>query len=169
VLTATLVVGACAGVGETAKLPSQRATDAAASIVPAPVATTVAAPTSTAGISVTLETTVTAGEVVLRIVGPVRRGQLATVSDRTAPNAECSITVTSAAGRRVETLGAKGDGGTGSVLWSWTVEADATPGAWPVEVSCLTVSGIRAIARDLLRRWSRDTLATTFTRGPACA
>jgi hypothetical protein len=40
--------------------------------------------------------------------------------------------------------------GAGNVAWSWTVETDTMPGSWPVEVTCGTPSGLRAVARELL-------------------
>lgn len=34
--------------------------------------------------------------------------------------------------------------------WSWVVEPNVPPGSWPVEVTCATVSGLRAVGRQVI-------------------
>lgn len=154
-LCAALAAGACAGAqpsGSPASSPvtEGRPTPSAPAAATASVATTAAAvPAATSG-GYTLETTVVADEVLLTVPGPVRPGQAALVSARTARNADCSVIVTSASGP-VGGLEGRAADGAGNVSWSVAVPAGAAPGDWTVEVTCTTPSGIRAVARVTLR------------------
>lgn len=98
-----------------------------------------------------LDTTRAADDISLTVTSPVRGGRTANASAMTAPNAVRTITVMYASGpSRAEGLEAKSTDGGGSVSWSWTVATDATPGSWPVEVSCTLLSGQRTVARKML-------------------
>lgn len=153
VLSLTVVSGACADGGQAAPRTTaipDAADASSSSVAPASPPRAPPEPTATSATGVTLETTVAADEVALRIAGPVRRGEVAIVSAKTAVNAVCSVTIKSPAGSAGPDLIPKATDGAGTVSWAWTVEASAMPGAWPVEVSCITASGIRAIAREVL-------------------
>lgn len=149
-LVATVVIAGCGDGSQAAPAPKDpMALPTAAA--PAPTAT--AAPTSTTPVSVPNLTTVASDEIELVIAGPVRRGQSATVTARSAPDAECTIRVTSPAGSAVGGLDVKNADGSGAASWTWTLDAAAMPGSWPVEVTCSLVgySGQRAVARGTLR------------------
>lgn len=89
-----------------------------------------------------------ADDITLVVTTTVSRGQAASATVTTIPNAFCSITVSHASGLRTQDgLAPKDADGGGNVSWSWTVEASAPAGSWLVEVSCGTVSGLRAVAR----------------------
>ncbi|HEV8672230.1 MAG TPA: hypothetical protein VGS01_16005 [Candidatus Limnocylindria bacterium] len=69
----------------------------------------------------------------------------------TNPNAFCSIAVSYAPRpAAADGLAPKDADGGGMVSWSWMVEPNVPPGSWPVEVTCATVSGLRAVGRQLI-------------------
>lgn len=157
-LSAALAAGACASAPSsgppaaasgTQSLPPPSAPARVATAAPVSATTAAPAAAATSG-GYTLETTVVADEVALSIPGPVRPGQTALVSARTARNADCSVIVTSASGP-VSGLAGRAADGAGNVSWSVAVPSGAAPGDWPVEVTCATPSGIRAVARGTLR------------------
>lgn len=111
----------------------------------APAQASAAAPT---GAGITIPTTTAADEISLSVTSPVSRGQAAIATAKTVAGADCTITVTYSSGpSTAEGLGPKTADGAGNVSWSWTVPTSAIPGSWPVEVSCSTPSGLRAVAR----------------------
>ena len=97
-----------------------------------------------------IESVIGAEDITLVVSTPVVRGQTARATVTTLPNAFCTITVTDLTGQsKADGLAPKDADGGGGVSWSWTVEQTATTGSWPVEVTCSTVSGLRAVARQL--------------------
>jgi hypothetical protein len=118
-------------------------TEAAATATPA--ATTAELPLNR------IESVIGADDITLVVTTPISRGQTARATVTTLPNAFCSIAVSYASVRSTaEGLASKDADGGGSVSWSWTVAPSVLPGSWPVEVTCLTVSGLRAVARQML-------------------
>lgn len=153
ILAVMLLADAC-GDGGTA-LPSPTTSTEATRTPPASTTTpppataspqpTAAPPTASA---ITIPTTAIADEVSLSVTSPVSRGQVAIATARTVPYADCTITVTHSSGpTTAQGLDAKAADGAGDVSWSWTVPTSTIPGSWPVEVSCGTPSGLRAVAR----------------------
>ncbi len=76
------------------------------------------------------------------VTSPVRPGQDATLTARTDPFTECTITVTyrtgpsTAAGLEPKTADADGN-----VSWTWMVGTRTTPGTWPIVVTA-SVGGV---------------------------
>lgn len=150
IVAAALLAEACASIEpQSASTPAstpratQSATAAAASATPA-------SPTPEPP-PIRNESVIGADDITLIVTTPISRGQTARATVTTNPHAFCSITVTYASVlSTADGLAAKDADGGGFVSWSWTVEPSAPPGSWPVEVSCLTVSGLRAVARQML-------------------
>ena len=78
---------------------------------------------------------------VLSVTSPASRGSTATLTAQTTAGASCSITVryksgpSSAAGLGRQTATANGQ-----VIWTWRVGASATPGSWPITLTCTLAS-----------------------------
>lgn len=76
---------------------------------------------------------------VVTLSATVRRGDNASLSVHTVPNAACTIAVryktglSTAAGLTRKTADAAG-----RVGWTWRVSTTATPGKWPITVACST-------------------------------
>jgi len=116
-----------------------------------PAATPIAPSATVAPSPIRIESVIGADDIALVVSTPVFRGQTARATVTTLPNAFCTITVTYPTGQsRADGLAPKDADGGGGVSWTWTVEPAATSGTWPVEVTCGTVSGLRAVARQLL-------------------
>ncbi len=147
-LAAALLADACAG-GRT--LPGGPAsTFGLVEQAPPPAAATHAPSAVAAASPITLDTVVAADEITLSVTSPVTRGETAIATAKTVPRADCTIVVTYSSGiAAARGLEGKAADGAGDVSWSWTVGADTISGSWPVEVSCSTPSGLRAIARRL--------------------
>jgi hypothetical protein len=149
-IAAVLLAEACASVeprsaSTPASTPQATQSTRAAVTSASPAAATAEPP------PIVIESVIGADDITLVVSNPVSRGQIARATVTTLPHAECSITVTYASGLSMaEGLGAKDADGGGFVSWSWTVEPSVPPGSWPVYVSCQTVSGLRAIARQML-------------------
>jgi len=125
------------------------ATQTARTASPPPATTRPAA--TTAPPPIVIESVIGSDDITLTLSTPVSRGQTARATVTTLPHAFCSITVTYASVHSTAAgLAAKDADGSGFVSWSWTVEPSVPPGSWPVEVSCQTVSGLRAVARQML-------------------
>jgi endonuclease YncB( thermonuclease family) len=75
---------------------------------------------------------------ILSVTSPVSQGANATLTARTLPGAQCTITVfyksgaSSAAGLEPKTADANG-----SVSWTWRVGANTTPGSWKIVVTAI--------------------------------
>jgi len=113
---------------------------------PAASPTTVAIATAT--------TTIAAGAApsvsFANITSPVGHGAYATASVKTAPGANCSITVTYKSGAsEAAGLTAKSADAGGMVMWTWKVGTNTMLGSWPVDVSCAT-GGKSGAARTYL-------------------
>ena len=140
------LVGACA----TSPSRSAAATLLTDSTSAPPAAPTKASATVTPS-PIRIESVIGADEIILIVSTPVVRGQTARATVTTLPNAFCTIAVSSPTGpSKADGLGPKDADGGGGVSWSWTIEATATAGSWPVEVTCSTVSGLRAVARQVV-------------------
>jgi len=115
-----------------------------------PASTTAASPTAEPP-PIRIESVIGADDITLVVTTPISRGQMARATVTTLPHAFCSITVNYASVlSTADGLAAKDADGSGFASWSWTVEPSVPPGSWPVEVTCLTVSGLRAVARQML-------------------
>lgn len=149
-LSLALLFGACAGEARPSTRTEATGTPPASSTALAPAAATAQATAAAPTVGITLETVAAADEISLSVTSPVSRGQAAIANAKTVPGADCTITVRYASGpSTAQGLSPKAADGAGSVFWSWTVGTDTTPGSWPVEVSCSTLSGLRAVARQL--------------------
>jgi hypothetical protein len=74
---------------------------------------------------------------VISLTSPVSHGNAANLSVRTAPGAECTITVTYKSGpSRARGLVPNTAGDDGIVSWTWIVGTRTTPGKWPITVAC---------------------------------
>jgi len=92
-----------------------------------------------------------ADAITLTLSDPVARGDVAIAMVMVVRDADCTIRVIYDSGQSTARgLEPKNADGAGEVRWSWTVEASAPSGTWPVEVTCVTVSGQRAVSRKLL-------------------
>ena len=116
-------------------------------------ATTTASTTATTSATSTTRTTTTtpANNLVLDIASvtsPVKAGDKATLAAKTAPKAQCSITVYYKSGpgtdRGLSPAAADSDG---NVSWTWTVATGTAPGTWQivVEASLEGKTGSRTI------------------------
>jgi hypothetical protein len=98
-----------------------------------------------------LATTTLSDAIILELTDPVTRGDVAVARVTVVREADCTIRVIYDSGQSTAGgLEPKNADGAGNVSWSWTVEATAPTGMWPVEVTCGTVSGQRAVARKVL-------------------
>jgi len=71
------------------------------------------------------------------LTSPVRAGQNVKILIQTAAHARCEITVAYKSGPSpAQGLGPKSADRKGQVTWTWRVDSDATPGAWPITVTC---------------------------------
>jgi cytoskeletal protein RodZ len=74
---------------------------------------------------------------VTKAPGTVGRNSTASVTVKTAPGAECYITVTYKSGpSKAQGLGPKKADDIGVVSWSWRVGGNTTRGTWPVTITC---------------------------------
>jgi len=145
VAMALLADGCAVAVAPPTTTPDGKQTATAAAVTATAVART-AAPSA-----IRIESVIGSDDITLLVASPVTRGQTARATVTTNPNAFCSITVTYASRpTAAEGLAPKDADGGGSVSWSWIVDPAAPPGSWPVEVTCGTVSGLRAVARQLI-------------------
>lgn len=145
-MAAAVVAGACGG--ETA-VPS---TPVDGSSPPTAAVASASAPAIAATAAPILMNTVTAAdEMTLAVTSPRSRGETAIAKAKTVPSADCTITVTySSNPSAADGLGPKAADGAGDVAWWWTIEPTAPLGSWPVEVTCGSVSGLRAVARAVI-------------------
>lgn len=146
VIAMALFAGGCAGAdtGAPAAAPQSAALPWSSPAATVPVAPR-AAPSG-----IKLDQERSADDITLALNAPVRRGGTAIATSRTAPNAQCTIAVRYEPAPTADALGAKSADGSGSVSWSWTVDASTSPGAWPIEVTCALPSGQRTVARETL-------------------
>lgn len=71
------------------------------------------------------------------LTSPVRRGDDASLAVQTAANASCTIAVRYKTGLSKATgLVPKTSDSAGKVGWTWRVSSGATPGKWPITVTC---------------------------------
>jgi len=71
----------------------------------------------------------------VQVRSPVTRGSAGEVTLQTTPGASCFITY-SFGSNAPQRLATKTADGSGIVTWSWTLEPQATPGAWPIDAMC---------------------------------
>ncbi len=77
------------------------------------------------------------GVSVQSLTSPVAPGENASITIRTLPGAECTITVEYNKVKSTDSgLVAKVADEYGMVDWTWTVDASAPKGKWPVDVTC---------------------------------
>jgi len=146
IIAAALLAEGCASNGPKSASTPQATASARAAVATATTSSMTAEPPP-----IRIESVIGADDITLTVSGPISRGLTARATVTTLPHAFCSITVTYASVlSTADGLAAKDADGSGFVSWSWTVEASAPPGSWPVEVSCQTVSGLRAVARQML-------------------
>lgn len=73
----------------------------------------------------------------LSVSSPISPGAVASLSTRTLPAADCSITVYVKSGpSQAQGLEAKKAGADGSLSWSWRVGSSTAEGVFPIEVVC---------------------------------
>ncbi len=146
VIAMALFAGGCAGAdtGAPAAAPQSAALPSTSPAAIVPVAPR-AAPSG-----IKLDPERSADDITFSLNTPVRRGGTAIAIGRTAPNAQCTIAVRYEPAPVAAGLDAKAADGSGSVSWSWTVDARTSPGSWPIEVTCVLVSGQRTVARETL-------------------
>jgi beta-lactamase superfamily II metal-dependent hydrolase len=78
-----------------------------------------------------------AGFEIVSVTSPAARGEDATLSAQTTPNASCSITVYYKSGPSKAKGRAPGNAdGSGLVSWTWAVGPNTTPGTWRIVVTC---------------------------------
>src|SRR5574341_444627 len=71
------------------------------------------------------------------ITSPAAPFTEATLTIRTTPGANCSITVSYKSGpSRAKGLIPKITDGSGRITWTWRVGSNTTPGRWPISVTC---------------------------------
>lgn len=71
------------------------------------------------------------------LTSPVKAGDDASITVRTAPAARCHITVHYKSGlSKAKGLGPKLADMQGQVNWTWRVGSRTTPGRWPIVVAC---------------------------------
>ena len=88
---------------------------------------------------------------ILYVTSPASRGQTVTLSARTSPGANCTITVYYKSGpSHASGLESKTADADGSISWSWKVGVTTTPGTWRIVVTA-TLNG------------QTETTETTFT------
>jgi micrococcal nuclease len=74
---------------------------------------------------------------VVSLTSPVAPFTDATLHARTAPGADCEITVIYKSGpSQAKGLFAKQADLSGDVAWQWRVGSNTTPGRWPILVAC---------------------------------
>ena len=74
---------------------------------------------------------------VVSLTSSVRRGDDASLAVQTVPHASCVIAVRYKTGISKATgLVPKTSDGAGKVGWTWRVSTGATPGKWPITVTC---------------------------------
>ena len=82
---------------------------------------------------------------------PVVPGENASVTIKTNPGSWCTIIVTYNEVKSADSgLIGKTSDEYGSVSWTWTVEASAPVGKWPVKVTCLRNSKSAVVIGDLV-------------------
>jgi len=102
----------------------------------APVSTVSAASASTA-LGHSYVVAAPAKVVITKYPGTVRRGYTASITVKTGPNANCSMTVRYKSGpSKAAGVGPKTANASGVASWSWKVGTNTTPGSWPVIVTC---------------------------------
>ncbi len=73
----------------------------------------------------------------ISVKSPVSPGNAASITIKTAPSAECTITVTYKSGpSQAQGLDPKTADNEGIVSWAWIVGTRTTPGEWPIRVTC---------------------------------
>ncbi len=145
IVALALFASGCAGASVTTASPAPRSN---APLSPSPAIISAVPAPAPSGIKLDQERS--ADDITLALNAPVRRGGTAIATSRTAPNAQCTIAVRYEPAPTADALGAKSADGSGSVSWSWTVDASTSPGAWPIEVTCALPSGQRTVARETL-------------------
>jgi hypothetical protein len=143
-----LLLSSCAGDSATRSAPPPEETPVPAA---SPPEATTPRSVPPAASPFTLDSIASADDLELSITSPVSRGGVVAARVKTVRTADCTIVVTSSSGpSSAEALQPKAADGAGNVSWSWTIPADAAPGSWTVEVTCLTVSGLRAVTRQTI-------------------
>lgn len=120
------------------QVPDQKTT--ATDTTPAPVIKTVdPAPNAPEGVSVQ------------SLTSPVTRGDNASVTIKTNPGSWCTITVVYDKTASTDSgLTGKTADDFGSASWTWTVDATAPLGKWPVTVTCLRNKLSAVVVGDLV-------------------
>jgi hypothetical protein len=73
---------------------------------------------------------------VVSVTSPISHGANATLTAKTTPGAQCTITVNYKSGPSTASgLGAKTADNLGNVSWTWKVGANTTPGTWQIVVT----------------------------------
>jgi micrococcal nuclease len=74
---------------------------------------------------------------IVSVTSPVQPFTDAAIRIKTAPTAQCRITVMYKSGpSRARGLHPKEGDATGHVEWQWRVGSNTTPGRWPIRIAC---------------------------------
>lgn len=91
------------------------------------------------------------GASVQMLTSPVVPGSNASITVKTTPEAECTITVVyNKVASKDSGLGLKIADEYGMVSWAWTVEASVPLGKWPVTVTCTSNKKSAVVQGDLV-------------------
>ncbi len=91
------------------------------------------------------------GASIQTITSPVKLGANASVSVRTLPSAKCTVSVTyNSVASKDSGLAPKVADEFGTVSWTWTVDASAAVGKWPVKVTCALNERSAVVQGDLV-------------------
>ena len=91
------------------------------------------------------------GASIQMLTSPVEPGSNASVTVRTAPGAQCTITVVyNKVASKDSGLSAKTADEFGIASWTWTVEASVPLGKWPVTVTCAYNKQTAVVQGDLV-------------------
>jgi hypothetical protein len=91
------------------------------------------------------------GASVQTVTSPVNPGENASITARTSPGADCTISVVyDKTASKDSGLSAKTADEFGMVSWTWTIEASAPLGKWPVKVTCALGKKSALVQADLV-------------------
>ena len=139
-----LVLAGAAGAGYVWYSGQQGPAVAADTTIPAP------APSHAPPVAARQAPDAVIGASVQSIDSPVMRGQNVTLTVRTNTYAKCTISVIyDKTPSKDSGLIAKTAGDDGMVSWTWTVDATAAFGTWPVKVTCANDKHTAVVQADL--------------------
>lgn len=143
-IVVVLIVLVAAGIGYTYYLGPDASQTTPAAAPPAIVPNSIPKPTQAAAnakIGVSIQT----------LTSPVKLGANASVAIKTLPAAKCTISVTyNNVASKDSGLAPKNADEYGVASWTWTVDAAAAVGKWPVKVNCVLNERSAVVQGDLV-------------------